>query len=203
MRAALLALLLVLVPATAAAQVPDGARHYQRDLVRNARAVWGLDAPIATFAAQIHQESGWRPDVSSKYAHGLAQFTPATADWIGGAYSDVGAADPFNPSWALRALVRYDKHLYDRNTGASECDRWAFTLSAYNGGQGWVVRDRKLAAAAGADPQRWWGHVERYSGRAKWAITENRGYPRRILLVLQPRYAAWGPAIDCTGVAPR
>lgn len=201
MRAALVALLLLLAPGLADAQVPDRARQYQRDLIRNARLVWGLDAPVATFAAQIHQESGWRPDVSSAYAHGLAQFTPATADWIGGLYSDVGPADPFNPAWALRALVRYDKHLYDRNTAATECDRWAFTLSAYNGGQGWVNRDRKLAAANGADPQRWWGHVEHHSPRAKWAFTENRGYPRRILLVLQPRYLGWGPGVDCSGVA--
>lgn len=197
MRAAIAALLLALLPSLAGAQVPERAHQYQRELIRNARYVWGLDAPIAVFAAQIHQESGWRPEVSSKYADGLAQFTPATATWIGGVYSDVGKADPFNPSWALRALVRYDKHLYDRNQAATECDRWAFTLSAYNGGNGWVNRDRRLAAAAGADPMRWWGHVERYSGRAQWAIKENRGYPQRILLVLQPRYLGWGPAIDC------
>lgn len=32
--------------------------QYRRDLTRSARLVWGLDAPVATMAAQIHQESG-------------------------------------------------------------------------------------------------------------------------------------------------
>lgn len=32
--------------------------QYRRDLTRSARLVWGLDAPVATVAAQIHQESG-------------------------------------------------------------------------------------------------------------------------------------------------
>src|SRR5688572_15590130 len=47
------------------AQIPPDAKRYKRDLIRNARAIWGLDAPTSTFAAQIHQESGWRVDAKS------------------------------------------------------------------------------------------------------------------------------------------
>jgi len=197
----LLGVLMVLwgfcTPAPAA--VPRAAEAYRRDLTREARAVWGLQAPVATFAAQVHQESAWRPEAQSRFASGLAQFTPATAAWISGAYrAELGTGDVFNPRWALRALVRYDKHLSDRIAGAaSACDHWAFVLSAYNGGPGWVERDRALAASRGADPSRWWGHVERHSARAAWAFAENRGYPRRILLVLQDEYAAWGPGVNC------
>ena len=184
----------------AAEFVPRDARIYQRDLTRNARAVWGLTAPIALFAAQIHQESRWRPNAKSPYAGGLAQFTPDTAQWIAGVYaSTLGDAQPFNPAWALRALVTYDLHLWRRTSGATACDRWAFTLAGYNGGPGWITRDKRLAKQRGADPERWFGHVEKHNaGRAGHFFAENRGYPVRILLVLQPLYAGWGHAVNCT-----
>jgi soluble lytic murein transglycosylase-like protein len=166
-----------------------------------ARATWGLNAPVATFAAQVHQESGWRPDARSRFAGGLAQFTPDTAEWISQAYAgELGANQPFNPAWALRALVRYDLHLWALIRAVSDCDRMAMALAAYNGGLGWVQRDQRLAVAAGADPMRWWGHVERHTARADWAREENRGYPRRILLQLQPRYKAWGLGVLCPAV---
>lgn len=196
-------LCLLLLAAPAAAQtVPPAARQYQRALISNARFVWGLEAPVAVMAAQVHQESGWRADARSRFANGLTQFTPSTADWISQKFpEDLGANQPMNPSWALRALARYDKYLYDRQrTAATECDRWAFTLAAYNGGEGWINRDREMAQKYGASPTRWWGHVEHFSPRARWAFDENRGYPRRILLQRQPPYRIWGPGVDCVGV---
>lgn len=135
----------------ARAQVPRDAEKYRRDIVRNARLVWGLDAPIADFAAQIQQESAFREDARSYVgAEGLAQFMPSTAKWIAGAYPELGQAQPLSPAWALRAFVRYDKHLWDRTVAATDCDRMAMTLSAYNGGQGYVTRDQVDAAAAGS-----------------------------------------------------
>ena len=59
------ALLLVCVPAASAAQIPRAAYGYQRALVANVRVVWGLNGPIATMAAQVHQESGWNPNAKS------------------------------------------------------------------------------------------------------------------------------------------
>ena len=53
----------VLAIGSVAAQIPPDAAKYKRDLIRNARLIWGLDAPTATFAGQIHQESApraWR-----------------------------------------------------------------------------------------------------------------------------------------------
>ena len=70
-----------------AAELPQAALKHRADLTRNARAVWGLEAPVATFASQVHQESRWRPDaVSPVGAQGIAQFMPTTADWIAKAY---------------------------------------------------------------------------------------------------------------------
>jgi soluble lytic murein transglycosylase-like protein len=93
---------------------------------------------------------------------GMAQFMPATANWIAEQYpDDLGNAQPTNPSWAIRALVQYDFWLYTRIRAKNACERLAFTLSAYNGGLGWVNRDKTLASGKGLDPLVWFGSVER------------------------------------------
>lgn len=179
------------------AQIPLDAGRYKRDLIRTAHMVWGLDAPIATFAAQLHQESNWSPDARSHVgAAGMAQFMPSTAKWIATLDSELSEVDPYNPRWALRALVRYDRWLYDAvPDAATHCERMAFVLSSYNGGLGWLKRDAALAEKNGYDPRWWFDHVERFNaGRADWAFKENRGYPRRILQELEKRYRdnGWG-----------
>jgi len=183
------------------AQVPASATPYRADLTRTARAMWGMDAPIATFAAQIHQESSWRPGVVSYAgAQGMAQFMPATADWIAQAYPALSARQPFNPGWALRALVTYDLHLWKRVKAATRCDRMAKTLSAYNGGLGWVYRDEAVARRDGLDALRWWNAVETVNaGRSAANWRQNRGYSHRILRTLEPAYmrAGWGQG-SCT-----
>lgn len=182
----------------ALADVPTAAAPYQRTLTREARSVWGLDAPIATMAAQIQQESAWQSDVCSSFACGLAQFTPATAQWISGAYSkELGSNQPLNPSWAIRALAQYDYDLYGPIEAATDCERWAMALSAYNGGGTWLKRDRARCDTAGCDAAVWFGQVEGYTARAPRAARENRGYPRRILLDLQAIYASWGRSVTC------
>ncbi len=205
---------LVLFSRADAADLPQAALKHRAELTRNARVIWGMEAPVATFAAQVHQESRWRTDALSPVgALGMAQFMPATARWITEAYPALALNDPcesaardpgrdcparggpMNPSWALRALVTYDRHLWDRIKAASVCERMAMTLSAYNGGLGWVWRDQKLATASGADNGRWFGHVERFNaGRSAAAYRENRDYPRVILRAHEPRYiaAGWG-----------
>jgi membrane-bound lytic murein transglycosylase MltF len=160
---------------------------------REAAAVWGINAPTARIAAQIHQESAWNPKAASKYANGLAQFTPPTAKWIAEKFPEqLGDFDPWDPAQAVRAMVIYDNWLLERVPDTSECDRWAFALSGYNGGLGWVNRDRRRASAFGADGARWFGHVDAHSARAGWAIKENRGYVTNILLRWEPAYVAAG-----------
>ncbi len=178
-----------------APSIPLQAQKHRALLTREARAQWGLDAPVATFAAQIHQESVWRNDaVSHAGAQGLAQFMPATSRWLPEVAPETGEPLPFSPSWSIRAMVTYDRWLWRRISAASDCDRMAMTLSAYNGGLGWLQRDKALAAAAGMDPQRW-GHVALHNaGRSTANFRENRGYPTRILGVLTNLYraAGWG-----------
>ncbi len=183
---------------SAYAQVPMAAMPYQRTLIREARATWGLSAPIATFAGQIHQESLWRENVCSIFACGLTQFTKPTAEWISDLYADeLGTNDVLNPNWSIRAMVMYDKWIYDRvPEAASDFDRWSFTLASYNGGLGWVRRDVRICeATAGCNPLVWAGNVALYSNRADWAIRENRGY---ILILTRNQYIykTWGPTVE-------
>lgn len=196
---ALALLSLLLCAAVAWAEIPHNATKYRAELTRQSRLVWGLQAPVAVLAAQVHQESAWRPGaVSPVGAQGLAQFMPATADWMPSIDPSLAQGSPFTPAWSLRALARYDFWLFSRLKADAPCDRWAMTLSAYNGGLGWVLRDKTSAKQAGDSPWLWWGHVERHNaGRSAAAFAENRGYPRRILYTLLPRYAAagWGDEV--------
>jgi len=61
-------LLLVLAATVQATGLPREAELHRRVLTREAQAQWGLQAPVARFAGQIHQESGWRADARSAYA---------------------------------------------------------------------------------------------------------------------------------------
>ncbi|RMX07457.1 lytic transglycosylase domain-containing protein [Allofranklinella schreckenbergeri] len=185
-------------PSAHAQTIPAAAQHYRRDLVRAAHSAWGLDAPIAVFAAQVHQESAWRPNaISHVGARGLAQFMPATARWwCERTGTPPDACLPHNPTWALRALVGYDRWLYERTPARySAFDRWWVALRAYNGGLGhW---QREAAATGLAQPSR--QRVDAACGQARRHAShclENLGYPARILIALQPRYASWGQTVE-------
>lgn len=174
---------------------PAVALRHRAAITREGRFVWGLDAPIPAFAAQIMQESGYNEAARSPYAGGLAQFTPATADWIGSVYPDLGPAQPFNPDWAIRALVRYDRWLFERVRYSRECDRFAAALSAYNGGLGWHAKRQGKAA----DRDDFWTSVRTVNpGITRYNQTENELYPVYILIKHQPRFRVWGRTI-CTG----
>lgn len=183
------------VPAPAAGPVPQAALQYRGLLIRNARAVWGMDAPVATFAAQVHQESAWRPDAVSRVgAAGLAQFMPGTSKWIATIAPELASNEPYSPSWALRALVTYDQWLHARTpTRYTQRDRMWVALRSYNGGLGhWQAEGAKTGLKAPTREQ-----VDAACGAAKRApvhCKENLGYPRRIF-ALQPRYASWGPGV--------
>ena len=185
--------------------IPRAAQSYRGTLTRAAHATWGLDAPVSVFAAQVHTES-WRRNntVSHVGAQGLAQFMPSTARWLPSVAPETGEPEPFNPGWSLRALCVYDKWLWERVAGYTDFERMAFTLSAYNGGLGWVNRDRKKARSLGLDDRVWFNSVENVNaGRSAAAFRENRNYPRLILQERQYAYikAGWGPGIE-DGVRP-
>ena len=177
--------------------IPAAAHTYRAELTRAAHSQWGLDAPIAALAAQVHQESGWNPSAVSRVgAQGMAQFMPATATWWCQINKLVPAdCQPTNPVWALRALVGYDKHLFDRTPSRmSDFDRLWVALRAYNGGLGHWLAEAKSTGL----PQPTREQVDAACGKAKRHpihCPENLQYPARILGMLQPRYAGWGLAL--------
>ena len=92
-------------------------------------------------------------------------------------------------------LAAYDKHLWERFPVPAACDRMAFALSAYNGGETRLQRERAMAFAARLSSDAWWDSTERFNaGRSEANWRENRGYPKRILRQLEPVYraAGWG-----------
>lgn len=190
-------LLAVLVAAIAvscapahAQPIPREAQRYQLTLKREAQRTWGLQPPVATFAAQVHQESHWSLDARSPVgAMGLAQFMPTTADWIGSMSPALGERAPTNPTWSLRALVTYDKWLVDRIQAIDACQDMAFALSAYNGGLGWVYKRQKLSARPG---QCLGATCAINPGITPAAQQENQRYPELILRKYEPLYASWG-----------
>ncbi|MPS96246.1 transglycosylase SLT domain-containing protein [Comamonas sp.] len=182
---------------SAQAQVPAAAQPHRALLVRTANSIWGLGAPVAVFAAQVHQESAWKPEAVSRVgARGLGQFMPATASWWC-ELNKLAPADcqPHNTTWALRALVGYDKYLYDRTpTHYGAYDRMWVALRGYNGGLGHWQREAAVFGAAQPTRQQ----VDAACGKARRAAVhcrENLGYPQRILVELQPRYLSWGPGL--------
>lgn len=179
-----------------AASIPPQAERYHRDLVRSARYVFGMAAPVALLAGQVHQESAWNPMAKSAYASGLAQFTPATAKDMARLHpQDLGRAAPLDPSWALLALCLYDKALYDAAAfAATEGDRWRFALWGYNGGWGWVQKDRAKAKALGLDPNSAVDVAGINNGRAPHFFRENRHYDVAIDRH-QRLYLPWGPGV--------
>ncbi|WP_338414752.1 transglycosylase SLT domain-containing protein [uncultured Sphaerotilus sp.] len=183
---------------------PLGARRWRYELMRAANTVWGLDAPVAVFAAQVEQESGWRPwAVSRVGAVGMGQFMPATASWWCRMHKmNAQQCQPRNPVWSLRALVGYDRWIWDqigRIPGAEEMDpysrMWA-TLRSYNGGLGhWRAESRAAGSLDRLAVDAACGRARRHRSHCR----ENLGYPQRIMVTLQPRYAGWGAMVELAG----
>lgn len=181
-------------------RIPAPAVQWRTYGIRVWRVHFALAEPPAILFGQIHQESRWRCDaVSPVGAQGCAQFMPATAVWIQTLLPDDVRAlcsaregCPTSPRWALAAAALYDWRLW---TALAEIptasDRWAMALVGYNGGPGWVRRERDDARRQGRDPERWWGSVEEVCLRAGWACRESRAYPTVILRQWVPLYTAW------------
>jgi soluble lytic murein transglycosylase-like protein len=195
LRVVLLWLACGLAFSNAVAELP-ASRVHRPGLTREAHRVMGLAAPVAALAAQVHQESAWRAEARSHVgAAGLAQFMPATAQWMTEVYPDLGPPEPYAPTWALRAMVLYDQWLLERVVGHTECDRWWAALRSYNGGLGWW-RDEARRAVDMRDR----GQVDQQCGKGRRSVkhcAENLGYPRQILVRWQPRYASWGRMVMC------
>lgn len=187
---AMLTLFTVAVNIADAATIPNAALQHRATLVREAQFVYGPSAPVAMFAAQIHQESTWRADVTAwDNGRGLAQFMDATTATVVRNYPELGSPDPYNPRWAIRAMVRYDGWLLARVQGSNPCQRWAAALKGYNAGLGYVQRAQRASQTPGV----WFDATEWIkTGQSAQNFEYSRTYPRKILFTHQPPYSGWG-----------
>ena len=188
-------LILLLPAAYGHAPIAHRVAKIRPTVVREVRYYWGIRESASTFMGQIHQESAFREDAKSKFASGLTQFTPSTAEWIQGLYAAElrelcpdRSGCPLDARWAVRSMVLYDRRLWNGYNFAESDDRWGFTLAAYNGGAGWIKKERELAHLKKLDPNKWFHGVETVCRRASWACLENRHYPRAILFKWRPLY---------------
>jgi len=184
-------ILLLLLADLAQAQVAPTAGRYHHVAMTTWYAVLGQQAPTAMLAAQVHQESHWRPDVSSPYAHGLTQFTMATAQALADQYPELRPSMPFNARWALMAQSYLMRDLN------RQLKTWPKALAGYNSGPKWVRRSESMCAeAACCVPDLWFGHTadHQWPTHRDSAYEENRNYVDRIINQLQERYsnAGWG-----------
>ena len=151
------------------------------------------------YLAQLEQESGCRAGITaSDGGQGAAQFMPATAEDIVRLYPKLGTPQPYNLSWAIPALIRYDTYLGLHVQGADDCQRRAAALKAYNAGKGYVDQ----AQSKSAQPGIWFGVTEFVPTRqSKQNFEASRMYPRWILLDRQPNYRLIG-TYTCEDIKP-
>lgn len=174
-------------------------------------------------AGQIEQESCitlkhpkcWNPRAELKTSRengvGLGQFTRAyradgsirfdTISQLASTYRSLRGwswDNRYDAHYQLIALVEMNKGIYERQRDAATIkDRLSFALSAYNGGEGGLLQDRRLCAnTPGCDPGRWKGHVAEYSlksrrpqsGYGASYFQINREYVSNILEVRRNKY---------------
>jgi hypothetical protein len=203
------ALVLATSPAKAAA-LPGEATRLLPVLQAEQRTHWrDMHAPHV-LAAQVEQESRWRPDARLHTAredgYGLAQFTVTprfnvVLETIAAHPRELagwGMSNVMDPVFQLRAMVLKDRSLWRSITGmATDDDRAAAMLAAYNGGAGSVAKRRATCrGATGCNANRWWGHAEMHPPQARVAVHGygksfadiNTEYPRLIMRVRAAKY---------------
>lgn len=207
--------------ANAADGLPPGAVKYLPMLESEQKNHWP-DVPMrSALAAQVEQETCpslksakcWNPraelKTSREYGFGLGQLTVTPkfdnfkeARKLDSSLNDWKFEDRYDPARQLRTMVLMDRgaNRYLVKMVPDERERLAMSFSAYNGGLGGVLSDRRLCSQKpGCDPTQWFGNVEQTSLKAKSKTAGygksffdiNREYVRNIMYVRRERYASW------------
>ena len=110
-------------------------------------------------------------------------------------------SDRYNKEYGMMALVVRDRSEFGYVRGAKDqLSQACFMFSAYNGGRGSVLKDRRICAATkGCDQSQWFGNVENTSYKNKIAVKGygqswfaiNRGYVSNITHVRSPKYMTY------------
>ena len=163
------------------------------DIVQRAADTHGFDWRL--LVSQMYQESGFDPSaVSFADARGLMQVLPRTAREVGVAPEQLA-----QPEQGIVAGARYLAWTRDRFPALPLGERHWFALAAYNAGVGHVRDARRLAAAQGWDPARWFDNVEKAMlllSERRYARQAVHGYvrgsePVRYVSEIRHRYRAY------------
>jgi hypothetical protein len=126
-------------PTNSKISVPGYVPPAYRSWVATAAKSTGL--PASLIAAQINDESGFDPTVtSSAGAEGIAQFEPGT-------FKEYGTGDPYNPSDALGAYTNMMNALLTQYNGNVRDALAAYNAGSENIQAGYGYADNIIAAA--------------------------------------------------------
>lgn len=214
-------LLLALAPASVvAAPIPPNALVYLPILSAEIEQHWPTVYRKAYFGGQVEQETCislthkkcWSPYAELKtareYGFGLGQITVTSAfnnfEEARKLHSSLAGwswENRYNAQYQLRSMVLKDKFNYGKFSGAiNERERMAFTFASYNGGIGGVLSDKRVCSATpDCSPDRWFGHVEKTSKKAKTAVSGygksffeiNREYVVNVMTVRHQKYVPY------------
>lgn len=140
----------------------------------------------------------WRQDGSLRF-DALAEVRQL--DKTGGLRDFTWATVYTRPDLSMRAILVKTKDCQTRLGRQASATPWnvlAFCDSAYNGGFGGLLTDRRMCqmAGAGCNPNVWFGNVEEHSAksRTKWqgygrsAFDINRHHVFDVLILRRPKY---------------
>jgi membrane-bound lytic murein transglycosylase MltF len=115
-------------------------------------------------AAQAYQESRLEQKLRSRSgAVGVMQIKPSTA-----AAPPIHIRNVYNLENNIHAGVKYLRFIVDeyfKDEPMDAVNKGLFAFASYNAGPARIVGLRRKAEAAGLDPNRWFGHVERVAAR--------------------------------------
>lgn len=156
--------------------------------VRASKEAFGVDDYTALLMAQAMQESTCDPNAKSPVgANGLDQFMYTTAldmikrgrcTFLGNPRSRAGVEQlMLNPEWSARCGARYMadliKFVKKYWTGT---DAYMAALACFNGGCGWIVKERKKALSKG-EPDVYCNSTRKSCIRSAANCKENNRYP--------------------------
>ena len=189
MRNYFLVAVILLIAVSAFAAIPQRAYQYFPVLKEEHALIWP-DSDIGIIGSQIAHESTWKETATRKEASGVISY--GVLQVLDVTYDELKKKNPLllkgSPSEMLRARmgiragILYDKQMYGLvGFAESETDRYAMMLASYNGGFGWLLRDRKLAEANGYNPNKWLDNTELFSKRSAQNFKINRRYVSGII----------------------
>ena len=178
----IIVILSLFISSVSFADIPRRAKQYKDDIEWAYKRCGVSPKYYSWLLGQIEQESSWVRDAESKYARGLAQNTPANEEDLLRRYPELRKyQDRLDPKFQFLGQCLMMKRLMNNLTGSSYKDNMRISLRSYNGGVGYILRERNVSRESGEDPNVY-ENLENHCSifRANWACDENLSYSPHI-----------------------